>query len=1059
MGHSCIFRWVLLVFPVLLAISGHACGGAPGVAQDGLSRDDRAVDFDREIAPILARACLHCHDATSRKGGLDLSTRDSAFTGGDQGPALVAHQTADSTLHQRVEADDMPPDGPLPERDKKLLRRWIADGASWGTDPIDPFRYSTALRAGYDWWAWQPLKSHSIPAIPNTPATAAGDSNPIDAFVHARLQQHGLHPSPIADGRALLRRLYLTLIGLPPLLNSNANVAEVGSNQIHEELLGITIDLADFQRNGPTYAMVVDRLLASPHYGERWARHWLDVVRFGESQGFERNRLRENAWRYRDWVVEAFNRDLPYDEFVRQQIAGDVLYPGEYGPLMATGFLVAGTWDQVGHKEGRPEMQQVARQDHLEELIGTLGQTFLGLTVNCARCHDHKFDPITHRDYYRFAAAISGVNQEVDEAAGLVARDPSDARQLWEESLAQRTRELTELEQALRAKYAPAAGNADSDREGGMRHAKLLVSFLAPQQQGDRWPSSFSAETEVELQRQKDGGWVTRDGARSLVQAVKAAQEFSLEVWLTAASATQQGPARIVTLSLDSGQRNVTLGQLENSFDVRLRTTKTDSNGLPSTRTAAGTVTTTKTHLVVTFEQGVVRVFVNGKLSVEQNVGGDLSNWSEDFRLGIGDEISGDRVWRGDVHAAAVYQRALGADEVERNYADPAASVPGQVAIQQLLKGGTEEERQRHVQLTQALKDHWEREPSPIFSGVAHVPVLREPPNTHILQRGNPRQPGSEVTAGGLSLLEGSGLSAEFLLPESAREAERRQELAKWLTDAKNPLLARVMVNRVWHYHFGRGLVETPSDFGYSGSPPSHPELLDNLAANFAASGWQLKPLHRQIVMSATWRQSTSSDDERGRTQDAGNQWLWHANLRRIDGETFRDSVLAISGLLNRQLGGPSFRDVDLSTAGPNVAFRAPKKELEPEMRRRTIYRLWARSGTHPLLESLDCADPSVSQPRRAETITPVQSLALLNNSLIETAAQAVVDKVASADVRAENGTSADPALLVERLFMRILNRRPSPEEQTACLGLAQEHGMMHVAIILFNTNEFMFVE
>lgn len=1052
-------RRVLLV---MLSISGSVCCSPPGAAQDDLPPEVQAVDFDREIAPILARACLHCHDSTSRKSGLDLSTLATTFAGGEQGPAVVAHHAVDSPLYQRVEADDMPPDGPLPETDKELLRRWIADGAKWGTDPIDPFRYSTALRAGYDWWAWQSLKRHSIPAIPPTAAHAAWGSNSIDAFVHAGLQQHGLQPSPMADGRALLRRLYLTLIGLPPLLSSVDSDAKQGSTQIQEELLGITIDMADFQSNGPTYAMVVDRLLASPHYGERWARHWLDVVRFGESQGFERNRLRENAWRYRDWVVDAFNRDLPYDEFVRQQIAGDVLYPGEYGPLMATGFLVAGTWDQVGHKEGRPEMQQVARQDHLEELIGTLGQSFLGLTVNCARCHDHKFDPITQQDYFRFAAAISGVNQEVDEAAGLVARDPRVARQLWAESLEERTRELKELEHALRAKYTIAASAADAESEKNSGEAAgLLVSLLAPQRQSDRWPSSFSkeTETEVELQRQKDGGWVTRDGAKSLIQAVKAAQEFSLEVWLTAASATQQGPARIVTLSLDSGQRNVTLGQLENSFDVRLRTSRTDSNGLPSTRTATGTVTTAKTHVVVTFQQGVVRVFVNGKLSVEQNVGGDLSNWSDDFRLGIGDEIGSGRVWRGDVHLAAIYQRALGAEEVARNYADQSASVQGHVAIHHLLVGATDEDRQRHVQLTQALKDHLEREPAPIFTGVAHVPVLREPASTRILQRGNPRQPGAEVTAGGLSLLEGSGLSAKFLLQESATEADRRKELAKWLTDARNPLLARVMVNRVWHYHFGRGLVETPSDFGFSGGRPTHPELLDDLAANFAASGWRLKPLHRQIVMSATWRQSTSNDHEHGRTKDAGNQWLWHANLRRVDAETFRDSVLAISGLLNRQMGGPSFRDVDLSTAGPNLAFRAPKTELESEMRRRTIYRLWARSGTHPLLESLDCADPSVSQPRRAETITPVQSLALLNNSLIETAAQAVVDKVASADTSADTGSSPDPALLVERLFMRILNRRPSVAEQEACLDLAQEHGVMHVAIILFNTNEFMFVE
>ncbi|MDP1562020.1 MAG: DUF1553 domain-containing protein [Pirellulaceae bacterium] len=1011
---------------------------------ESLTAQSNAVDFDREIAPILARACLHCHDATSRKGGLDLSSHASAQLGGEQGAVWIAHQAADSPLYQRVDADDMPPDAPLPDRDKELLRQWIADGAPWGTDPIDPFRYSTAIRAGYDWWAWRPL---TAPTIPPGQANQPWGYNPIDAFVYQGLQQRGLQPAPMADGRALLRRLYLTLIGLPPLLSPSERNTADGHPYQHEELLGIDIDMADLQNNGPTYAMVVDRLLESPHYGERWARHWLDVVRFGESQGFERNKLRENAWRYRDWVVDAFHRDLPYDEFVRQQIAGDVLYPGEYGPLMATGFLVAGTWDQVGHKEGRPEMQQVARQDQLEELVGAIGQTFLGLTVNCARCHDHKFDPISHADYYRLAAAISGVNQEVEEAKGLEIKATDQAALLWTEGRERLALELRTFEQSLRTKYANDANdpNVASGPEG------LLLSFLAEQRQSDRWTSTLAPEEGLALLPQPNGGWATRDAAKSVINPLKSAQEFSLEVWLTSANSAQQGPARIVTLSLDSGQRNLTLGQHDNSFDVRLRTTKTDSNGLPSTRTEAGTVSSAKTHVVVTFRQGVVKIFVNGRLSVEQNLGGDLSNWSDDYRLAIGDEISGDRTWRGDVHLAALYKRAISADEVAQNFSNQSAHVHGQVALTRLLSTATEEERQRFAQLTQALQDHLALEPAPTFSGVAHVPILREPATTRILQRGNPRQPGAEVTAAGLGLLEPSGLVADFAIQPDAPEAARRKELAKWLTDARNPLLARVMVNRVWHYHFGRGLVDTPSDFGYSGGRPTHPELLDYLATQFSASGWRLKTLHRQIVMSATWRQSTSNDSAIGKSQDAGNQWLWHANLRRLDGETFRDSVLAVSGLLSRQVGGPSFRDLDLSTAGPNLAFRAAKTQLEPEMRRRTIYRLWARSGTHPLLESLDCADPSVSQPRRAETITPVQSLALLNNSLMETAAGALVENVAK-----EN---ADPAFVVEGLFARILGRTPTVDEQKACTELAQEHGPIHVAIILFNTNEFMFVE
>lgn len=1008
-----------------------------------------SIDFDRDVAPILARACLHCHDATSQKGGLDLSSKDRAFQGGEQGRVLMPADVDQSELYQRVVADDMPPDEPLPEGEKEVLRRWIEQGATWGTDPIDPFRYSNSNRAGYDWWAWQPLKKPIVPAQQDS----NWGHNEIDALVLAGLQHAKLPPSPTASGQTLLRRLYLNLIGLPPLLRPSTKVNSQGRPYVHESLLDLELDLDDFAGNEATYQLVVDRLLDSPHYGERWARHWLDVVRFGESQGFERNRIRENAWRYRDWVISAFNQDMPYDEFVRQQIAGDVLYPGELEPLLATGFLVAGTWDQVGHKEGRPEMQKVARQDHLEELVGAVGQTFLGLTVNCARCHDHKFDPLRQRDYYQIAATLAGVHQEVDERSGIQVSIEDTAHQRWLVERERLHQELSAFETALRERYL--LGESTRVAEG------LVAAYLSEGAEAKSWNSWFNPQESVQLSPQPNGAWVTNQPAFPVIRSLSSANEFTVELWLTSQTLTQKGPARIVTISLDTGQRNFTLGQLDDRFDVRLRTTKTDGNGLPSTSTPPGSVTTAKTHVAVTFRSGTVHVYVNGRLAAEQSVDGDLSNWNDSFRLAIGNEVTGDRAWQGQVHLLAIYQRALSTEEVVQQFTTDSASVRNVAPLSQLLGQATDSERATYESLQGTLQRHLAAEPPKSFVGVAHVPQFREPEITYVLARGNPRTPGEAVAPGGLGLLAACGLSPDFALPNDASDAARRERLAAWISNAQNPLLARVIANRVWHYHFGRGIVDTPSDFGYSGGRPTHPELLDFLAGRLVEQGWRLKDLQRLIVTSATWRQTSAPPEHPAWEIDGDNQWLWRANRRRLDAESVRDSVLAISGQLDRQLGGPSYRDLDVSTDGPNVFFRDPKTEIEPALRRRAIYRLWARSGSHPFLDSLDCADPSVSQPRRAETITPVQSLTLLNNPLMEFAAAKLIERltVEHEGPHESDAKALEPEVLVSQLFQSILGREPNTEEQAACVRLATTHGAVHVAIVLFNTNEFMFIE
>ncbi|MBC7965071.1 MAG: DUF1549 domain-containing protein, partial [Fuerstia sp.] len=340
-------------------------------------------DFDRHIAPLIAQRCMTCHSGDEPKGKLDLSSRQKAMAGGESGIVIEPGSLEQSLLWENIDSDQMPPKKPLSAAEKARFKSWIAGGAKWGTEKIDPFRYSTDSRAGSDWWSLQPLRSPQPP----TTTRPGWTSNPVDAFVDAKLHEAGLAPSIEGDKRTLIRRLSFDLLGLPPT---------------PDEINAFLTDTSD-----RAYENLVDRILASPHYGERWARHWLDVVRFGESNGFEYDQPRNNAWPYRDWVIHALNQDMPYDEFVRQQLAGDILHPEDFSAITATGFLVAGPHNTT--LPANDKMRMSMAQDEIEDLVGIVGQTFLGLTANCARCHDHKFDPISQKEYYQLAATLTGV--------------------------------------------------------------------------------------------------------------------------------------------------------------------------------------------------------------------------------------------------------------------------------------------------------------------------------------------------------------------------------------------------------------------------------------------------------------------------------------------------------------------------------------------------------------------------------------------------------------------------------------------------------------------------
>ena len=820
-----------------------------------------STHFDEHIAPLLAKRCLDCHNTSDRKGGLDLTRADTAAAGGDSGVAIAPGRPEKSFLFERVTNDEMPPKHPLPPHEKQLLHDWLAAGAPWGSDPIDRFQFTSETRAGFDWWALQPLASSIQPDTKNKTWSA----RPIDAFVLARLEAEGLSAAPPADRRTLIRRVTFDLIGLPPTPEEVAAFINEPSPDAYQRL--------------------VDRLLASPHYGERWARHWLDLVRFAESQGFERNKFYPSAWRYRDWVIQAFNTDLPYDEFVRLQLAGDVLHPDEPHALIATEYLVCGPRDLLGLSQGSDAMKASTREDELEDLVGNVSQTFLGLTVNCARCHDHKFDPLYQSEYYQLAAALGGILRN-------------------ERPLPRPQTEST------------ATGSA---RDSAMASIEVGLTELLG---GNGAASLQQARTEILREAEKEA------------ERVKTASD-------TADQSAAKGDANMQQMAMD-----------------RRRDFLQSQDLLVAARSP---------HATIAF----------------------------------------DRVWE---HLPAA-QRAACATPL--------------MALSQL-----------------------EMHASPLLGGTAHGFVSAPPQFFHVLARGSFRQPGVVVAARGLSCV--GNVPSDWGLTPDAPESQRRLRLAQWITDPRNPLPARVIVNRLWHYHFGVGLVETPNDFGYNGGQPSHLQLLDWLAVDLVRHGWSLKHIQREIVLSAAYQQSGQFNAAAAQV-DIGNRLLWRKTPSRLEAEATRDAILAVSGELNPRMGGPSFRDLQLNVQDNNASYQ-PIDVFSATVNRRTVYRTVVRAATPPLLDTLDCADPAVATPRRTVTTTPLQALSLLNNPFMRKAADAFAERV-------RRECEEQPDRQIDRAYQLAFGREATVGERETAQRFVADHGLAELCLMIFNSNEFVYLD
>ncbi|MHB0959024.1 MAG: DUF1553 domain-containing protein [Pirellulaceae bacterium] len=963
---------LFLALPLLLFY-----GWAPLCAGE----DPAPTFFEKQVKPVLVERCLQCHGA-DRKGGLDLRARETALEGGESGAVIEPGQPDDSLLVAYVESNEMPPGRPLPVEEVNVLRQWIAEGAYFPPVAINALAVTTSQRAGYDWWSLQPLADPVLPNPHNVPQ--AWTDHPIDRFVAAQLQALGLQPAPPADRRTLIRRASYDLTGLPP------SIEEVESF-VHDE-------------DPEAYERLIDRLLDSPHYGEQWGRHWLDVVRFGESNGFERNQIIENAWPFRDYVIRSFNADKPFHQLVREHLAGDVIGAGDSQVEVGTTFLVCGPYDDVGNQD--PVQAAQIRANTVDDMIRATGETFLGMTVGCARCHDHKFDPVTQRDYYALYATLAGVHH--------------GSRQL---GTAEQKQERTEKVRVLQERKAPLAQRKSGLEEALLARAEKDAAALESTWQRPAVSRQGTEETFAPVEARYvrltvlglDTNPVARTGYRIDEFEVWTAERPTQNVAQASAGATAMGESPIAEDF--AGAYSAELA-IDGQF------------GAPWI--AAGP------ELTVTFARParIDRVFFSSDRSGAAS-DQSIATFVSDYRI---DVSSDNQHWT--TVASSADRRPVNTAHRRKRLMEHAI---------------TQQERQQLAEITAEL--------AAIDRQLAEIPPLPtwwvgelragEGP-FHIFIGGSPDKPGETVVPASPTAL--AAVIAGYELPGDAPESQRRQRLADWLVSSDNPLTPRVLANRIWHYHFGVGIVDTPSDFGYMGGKPTHPELLDWLARQLQAHDWRLKPLHRLIMLSQTYRQA-STWDARWVQIDARSRYLWRYPPRRLTAEEIRDSILAIAGQLNREMGGPGFRLYRYMQ--DNVATYVPLDQFRPETYRRSVYHQNARSTQIDLITDFDGPDCAFAAPRRDSTTTPLQALTMMNHSFTQEMARAwaerIIQEVRGADRSEPAAMPTDPERGVVRAFQLAFTRNPSEAELAAGTQLIQAHGLPALCRALLNSNELIY--
>ncbi len=985
---------VVKISATFLLTTSFACGFV--VSSSG----ERAVDFEKEIAPIFESKCLKCHGPEKQKSGYRLDVKSVALKGGDEhAPNIVPGKGEDSPLLRFVSGLDdeieMPPKGArLNAEQIGLLRRWIDEGAVW------PASASVKMADPLDWWSLRPL-------------SAQGGS--IDEFISNKLAEHGLAMAPEADSRTLCRRLYFDLTGLPPA---------------PEELEAFVADPAPNK-----YERLVDCLLASPRYGERWARHWLDVVHYGDTHGYDKDQPRPNAWPYRDYVIRALNEDKPYARFVEEQLAGDVLFGGTRDGIEALGFIAAGPWDLIGHAEVPEEKidGKIARHLDRDDMVGNAMGTFTSLTAQCAQCHDHKFDPVTQEDYYSLQAVFAAIDR-ADKAYDL---DPAIAARRAE--LTARKNELEEKESAFAAEVKMKAGPDLARIETEIATAEKAASQGVRPEYG--WHSGIENAADVRK-------WVQVDLGRT----VELDRVVLAGVWddFNGIGAGFGFPVRF---------------RIETSDDPEFQGVPAviaahDLEDFPNPGTAPQTFAAngkSGRYIRVTATKLAPRsddfIFALSELQAFDSAGNNAASGAIVTSI---DSIEAPVRWTRKNLTDGIYPAATGGGEklAELRRQRDAMTDRALDEVEKMARARNAIAIEDTAKELAALPAAHVVYAGTVYRGTGNFCGTNgRPRSIHLLARGQVTSPKEEMHPRALKVLDGI-IPAHFGLVVDAPEGERRAALAQWIVDPANPLTWRSIVNRVWQHHFGRGIVDTPGDFGRMGALPSHPELLDWLAVKFRDDwGGSLKALHKQIVMSAAYRQSSSCRNEKAAEFDNGNSLLWRANARKLEAEAVRDAILAVSGKLDLSAGGPGWQDFVVQHPEHSPHYRYDLADPDdPKTWRRSIYRFIVRSQMQPFMTSLDCADPSMRVPKRNESVSPAQALALLNNGFIVTQAAHFAERV-----KAEAGPNLDAQ--IDRAHSLALGRLPTPDERAQLVSFAQKNGLPNACRVLINLNEFTFVD
>lgn len=969
------------------------------------------VDFSRDVRPIFQNHCTACHGAEKQKSGYRLDHQEDALRGGESGKAaILPGNPAQSPLLRFVSGEDKDMQMPPEKSDQKhlspaqiaTLRAWIEQGAPW------PGENSAARADPLDWWSLKPLRKPPVPSLPTV------SKNPVDAFIQAKLAEKGLHPAPRADKATLLRRVSFDLTGLPPTV---------------EELSAFLSNPA-----AHAYEEAVDRLLASPRYGERWARHWLDVVHYGDTHGYDKDQPRPNAWPYRDYVIRAFNEDKPYARFVQEQIAGDVLFPQSPDGIRALGFLAAGPWDLIGHREVPEEKTdgKIARHLDRDDMVSNTLGTFCSTTIHCAQCHNHKFDPITQEDYYSLQAvfaALDRADKKYFPDAGLTTRYAA---------LEAENTKLQDTKRTLEKKLESAAGKALEALDKQIKDREKFTTSQARPEHG--YHSAISAS-------QNSTKWVQVDlGANTPIDRISlhacfddynqigAGFGFPLRFKVEAGDRSDfAGPVVVVADHTQSDFPNPKLAPLE------FRT-----NGINAR------------YVRVTAVQLAPRkndyIFALAELQILDTTGANVALHKEVTSL---DSIESKPRWsRGNLVDSAFPS-------------DPKGELaPLQNRRKELLEQTASPEQKAQLRdLSEAIQKTSKElsvfpKPDVIFAATVHHGSGNfrgtgasggRPRPIFLLGRGQVTNPKAEVGPGALAAL--SFENARFPLAPESPEGERRAALARWITHPDNPLMWRSIVNRIWQYHFGRGIAETTNDFGRNGSPPSHPELLDWMATHFRDGGGSLKQLHRLLVTSATYQQ-ISQPNPLAEAGDAHNTLLWRQNRRKLEAEAIRDTVLHVSGKLDLTMGGPGWQDfvIEHPAHSPHYQYHLADPENSATWRR-SVYRFLVRSQTQPWMSALDCADPSTRVDKRNESLSAPQALALLNNGFMVSQARHFAHRVS------KEVADPDPAAQVRHAHRLALGRLPDDATLHELTAFSRDHGLPNLCRLLLNLNEFAFVD